>query len=492
MRSVPTQLSIPKLRVQFDGKAIAPGDDQYDEMRATFYGGMNHRPSVIIRAANAIDVADVIAVARDSGHELSVRSGGHSLAGHGVSDGRHHARLSGDAVTRDRRRGPDRLGRTRADGGRVHHGGCGARPRDRVRRHRFGRHRRDHARRRDRLPRPQARPHDRLPARGRGRDRRRRGPARRRRARTRTCSGRSAAAAATSGSPPGSGSGCTRSPTIVGGMLILPATPDVDRRRSSPRPRPPRRALDDRERDARPADAVRAGGGARQARDLGACSCYAGDVEAGERAIAPFRALATPIADMVRPMPYPEMYMPEEEDYHPIAADRTMFVDSLDRNEAETILDHLEASTAMMRVAQLGSSAARWRACPRRHRVRPPREPDHGQRRGVFEDAEEWRRTRRGSTDLAAAMQQGDTGAYVNFLEDEGEERIRAAYPGRLGAARDDQGDVRPDQPVPAEPERPAGGVRLMRPSRGSDSGRYPKDWSTINATPPWLTNGVG
>ena len=46
---------------------------------------------------------------------------------------------------------------------------------------------------------------------------------------------------------------------------------------------------------------------------------YAGDTEAGERAVAPFRAIATPIADMLRPMPYPEMYMPEEEEYHPIS-----------------------------------------------------------------------------------------------------------------------------------------------------------------------------
>ncbi len=35
---------------------------------------------------------------------------------------------------------------------------------------------------------------------------------------------------------------------------------------------------------------------------------YAGDAEAGERAIAPIRALATPLADMVRPIRYPEMY----------------------------------------------------------------------------------------------------------------------------------------------------------------------------------------
>lgn len=35
------------------------------------------------------------------------------------------------------------------------------------------------------------------------------------------------------------------------------------------------------------------------------------------------------------------------------------------------------------------------------------------------------------ATDFAAVLHQGDEGAYVNFLSDEGEERIRAAYPGR-------------------------------------------------------------
>ena len=38
---------------------------------------------------------------------------------------------------------------------------------------------------------------------------------------------------------------------------------------------------------------------------------YAGDVGAGRRAVAPFRALAEPVADLLRPMPYPEMF-PDE------------------------------------------------------------------------------------------------------------------------------------------------------------------------------------
>ena len=44
---------------------------------------------------------------------------------------------------------------------------------------------------------------------------------------------------------------------------------------------------------------------------------YAGDAEAGERALAPFRALATPLADMVKPQPYPEMYPPDDDDVPP-------------------------------------------------------------------------------------------------------------------------------------------------------------------------------
>src|SRR5215217_7604503 len=42
---------------------------------------------VIARAANAGDVMRVVTLARETGVELAVRSGGHSLAGHSVSDG---------------------------------------------------------------------------------------------------------------------------------------------------------------------------------------------------------------------------------------------------------------------------------------------------------------------------------------------------------------------------------------------------------------------
>jgi hypothetical protein len=89
---------------------------------------------------------------------------------------------------------------------------------------------------------------------------------------------------------------------------------------------------------------------------------YAGEVDAGERAIAPFRTLAIPIVDMVKPMRYPEIYPPEEDDYHPVASGRTMFLDAIDHSVAETIVEYLQASSAQMAVAQirvLGGAMAR-------------------------------------------------------------------------------------------------------------------------------------
>jgi hypothetical protein len=78
--------------------------------------------------------------------------------------------------------------------------------------------------------------------------------------------------------------------------------------------------------------------------------------------MAPFRALATPIADMVKVMPYPEIYGPEDPDYHPTAVAHTMFLDHVDRTTARSIVERLEASDASLRVAQLrvlGGAAAR-------------------------------------------------------------------------------------------------------------------------------------
>ncbi len=85
--STPTTLSIPRLRAILKGRVIAPEDAAYDEARAVFYGGIDRRPAVIVRVADETDVSRVVSLARETGLELAVRSGGHSLAGHSVSEG---------------------------------------------------------------------------------------------------------------------------------------------------------------------------------------------------------------------------------------------------------------------------------------------------------------------------------------------------------------------------------------------------------------------
>ena len=93
-----------------------------------------------------------------------------------------------------------------------------------------------------------------------------------------------------------------------------------------------------------------------------ALMCHAGGGEEGERAMAPFRALATPLADMLQETPYVGIYGPEDPDYHPLAVSRNLFVDAIDRSLAATILERLEASDAPLRAVQirvLGGAMAR-------------------------------------------------------------------------------------------------------------------------------------
>ena len=79
--------TISNLRGSIAGRVIAPDDPGYDEGRTLFYGGFDRRPAVIVRPANPDDVVRVVSTARETGFELAVRSGGHSLAGHSVTEG---------------------------------------------------------------------------------------------------------------------------------------------------------------------------------------------------------------------------------------------------------------------------------------------------------------------------------------------------------------------------------------------------------------------
>jgi FAD/FMN-containing dehydrogenase len=135
--------------------------------------------------------------------------------------------------------------------------------------------------------------------------------------------------------------------------------------------------------------------------------------------------------DMVKPMPYPQIYPPEEGDYHPTAVGRTMFVDKIDRDVGEMILEYLGASDAVMRVAQLrvlGGAMARVpaEATAFAHRS----SPIMVNVAAFYEGPEDLARREAWVTDFAAALRQREDGAYVGFLGEEGEGRVREAYPG--------------------------------------------------------------
>jgi FAD/FMN-containing dehydrogenase len=425
---VPT-LEVPRLREAFGGRVITPGDAGYDRARTVFYGGFDQRPAVIVRPADTQEVAQVVTLARDRGMELAVRSGGHSGAGHSLTDGGvvlDLSELTGLDIDPDRRTAWAQTGLTAGaytarvgehglatgfgDTGSVGIGGItlGGGIGFLVRKHgltidnllaaelvtadgQLLRVDDDH--------------HPDLfwAIRGGGGNF---GVATRFRFRLHELA------------------------SIVGGMLLLPATAEVVAEFiaaaeaapeelsaiASVMPAPPMPFVP-AEHHGKPVIMARL--------------AYAGDAEAGERALAPFRALADPIADMVRPMPYAGLFPPEEGDFHPAVVARTMFVDTVDHQVAGTILEHLEASDAPVRAAELrvlGGAMARVpveaTAFAHRHRrimvnlVAFYDGPADRARRQAWVD------------DFAAALDQGDTGAYVNFLGDEGPDRVRQAYPG--------------------------------------------------------------
>ncbi len=422
-------ISIPQLLSALDGRVISPEDATYDEARTVFPGNIDRRPAAVVRAKDAMDVSRVVSLVRESGVELAVRSGGHSGAGHGVSDGgivldlRDMKALDIDVGGRTawaetgltageytKAVGAHGLATGFGDTGSVGIGGItlGGGVGFLVRKHGLT--------------------IDDLLA-----------------AEIVTASGELLHVDAETHPDlfwaiRGGGGNfgvATRFlfrlhevDKIVGGMLILPATPDtiasfVAEAEAAPDElstianvmvAPPMPFL--------PSEA-------HGKLIIMATLVYAGEVEAGERAIAPFRALAEPIADMVKPMRYPEMYPPEEGDFHPVATLRTMFVDAIDRPAAHTIVERLQASTAQMAVAQirvLGGAMARVSAEATAFAHRGSRIMVNVA--AMYERPDEAAMHEPWVTGFAAALRQGEGGAYVNFLGDESEARVREAYPG--------------------------------------------------------------
>ncbi len=419
-----------RLSKDVEGRVIAPGDPDYDDARSVFYGGLDKRPAAIVRAASDADVARVIAEVQEAGLELAVRSGGHSVAGHSVTEGGIVLDLSEmqaleiDAESRtawaESGVTAGRYSEAAAEhglatgfgdspsvgvGGITLGGGVGFLVR------KYG------------LTIDALLAADVVTA-----------------ARVRSCAWTSRAHPDLFWAIRGGGGNfgvATRFrfrlhgvPAIVGGILILPATQEtitgwVTASEAAPEElstiatvmkAPPMPFLP----EATHGKLVIFG-----------MIVHVGGGESGERAVAPFRELAEPLADMLKEMPYPGIYMEDEEGFHPIASDRTMFLDHVDADVAVAILDRIESSDAMMAAAQLrvlGGAMARVPADATAFAHRSSKIMLNVA--ALFENVEDRPKYEGWVQEFADEMQQDDRGAYVNFLEDEGPERVRAAYPG--------------------------------------------------------------
>jgi FAD/FMN-containing dehydrogenase len=424
-----SHFSLAQLRAELAGPVIGPGDRDYDDARSVFLRSIDRRPAAIVRPVDAGEVARVVSLARETGLELAVRGGGHSGAGHGTSEGGIVLDLSGlealevDPDARIARAGggltsgdvtsaaaPHGLAAVFGDtasvgiGGLTLGGGMGYL----VRRHGLT--------------------IDQLVA-----------------AEVVTADGRVLDVDAGSHADlfwaiRGGGGNfgvVTRFDyrlhpvnLVTGGMLALPATPEtlaglVAATEAAPEElsvianillAPPLPFVPP-ERVGTPI--------------VLALLVHDGPLDDGVRAVAPLRALAQPIADFVSAIPFADMFKAEGQEAPPRSVARTFFSDALDEAVAGELLDRLRASTAKLPAAQirvLGGAVARVPAAATAFA--------HRQRRlmvnvaAVYASPEEDAVHRAWAEDAAAELRQGDDGAYVNFLGDEGAERVHAAYPG--------------------------------------------------------------
>ena len=75
-----------RLRGRFRGALLRPGEEGYEEARRVWNGAIDRRPALIARAAGADDVVEAVRFARERDLPVSVRGGGHAVAGHAVVD----------------------------------------------------------------------------------------------------------------------------------------------------------------------------------------------------------------------------------------------------------------------------------------------------------------------------------------------------------------------------------------------------------------------
>ena len=78
--------TIQELTELVRGRVITAADSEYDDARAVYNAMHDRRPSAVVQCVDAADVMATVVVARDSGADLAIRGGGHSVPGHGTLD----------------------------------------------------------------------------------------------------------------------------------------------------------------------------------------------------------------------------------------------------------------------------------------------------------------------------------------------------------------------------------------------------------------------
>src|SRR4029453_652809 len=79
--------AIDELRTTFSGELVRPNDASYEEARRVHNGLVDRRPSLIARCRGTADAAAAVGFAPQRGAPLSIRGGGHNIAGRSVLDG---------------------------------------------------------------------------------------------------------------------------------------------------------------------------------------------------------------------------------------------------------------------------------------------------------------------------------------------------------------------------------------------------------------------
>ena len=425
----PDTLDLDAFESELRGTIILPGSPEYDEARQVKSAQYDRRPALLVRAADAGDVARTVDLARESGLQLSVRGGSHSLAGFGTNDGGIVLDMSAmkglhiDPVTRTAWAQPGLTARDYTEAAAAHGlatpfgdtgsvgivgltlgGGIGW------------------------LARKYGLAIDALLA-----------------VELVTADGRQITASEDSHPDlfwaiRGGGGNfgvVTRLKyrlypvdEILGGVLFLPATPEVLRglqRTAEAAPEelttisflmrvPPLPFV--------PVEVV-------GQLSLAVMFVWAGEPGAGQEALDPFRRLGAPLAEGVMPMPYPGIYqLLEEAEKRGHAVHRSRFLETLDDADVDAILTAMAEATSpttMIQIRILGGAMARVPADATAFAHRdakvmliiiaqyedPATEPVH----------KAW------TVALHDALGANATGVYSNFLESEGEERIREAYP---------------------------------------------------------------